>query len=85
MIASLLGDVAQLILAVATLVTALIAWSGRRISQQVRTEVKTMNGLTMAQMADAGETRRVDAIATEDRTTAEQRHVDAEPRTEDRP
>lgn len=82
MFASRLADTALVIAALGIFVTSTTAaW----ISVKTHKEVKTMNGLTMAQMADAGETRRIDAIASIDRTAAEQQHLDAEPRTEERP
>lgn len=80
--ATRLSDAALIIASLGIFVTsATAAW----VSVKTHKEVKTMNGLSIAQMADAGETRRVDAIEVADRTVAEQQHVDAEPRTEDRP
>lgn len=80
--ATRLSDTALIIAALGIFVTsATAAW----ISVKTHKEVKTMNGLSMAQMADAAETRRVDAIKPTDRTVAEQQHIDAEPRTEERP
>jgi len=89
MLASKLADSALVITAlgvfIATATGAWISFKTHQITIKTHTEVKTLNGLTLAQMADAEETRRVDLIAPADRTAAEQRHLTAEPRTQDRP
>lgn len=89
MFASTATDVAALIVAIAGLIAsagaAYAAVRGLHVAAKVHTEVKTMNGLSIAQMADATETRRVDEIKPVDRTAGEQEHIDAEPRTEERP
>lgn len=51
----------------------------KAVALQVHTEVKTMNGLRMGELADAAETRRVDAIPPGERTDAEAAHVLAVP------
>lgn len=45
----------------------------------VHNDVKTANALSMGQLADAAETRRVDDIPAANRTAAEQGHLDAVP------
>jgi hypothetical protein len=47
--------------------------------KQVHEEVKTANALKLGELADATETRRVQNIPHEDRTQAEQEHIDAVP------
>lgn len=42
---------------------------------EVHEEVKTGNSQTLAQLADAVETRRIDEIPVKDRTTLEKSHV----------
>lgn len=41
----------------------------------VHTEVKTANALTIAQLADADETRRIEQIPPGDRTAEEDEHI----------
>lgn len=74
-----MSDTATLLTALATLITACTAFAsviinGRRI-QEVKHEVKTGNSQTLAQLADAVETRRVDEIPKKDRTPLEQSHI----------
>jgi len=45
--------------------------------EQIHAELRTMNDLTVGQMADAAETRRIESIPVEDRTSGEQEHLDA--------
>lgn len=46
-------------------------------SQQVLHEVKTMNELTIGQLGEAEETRRIESKPPAERTSREKRHVDA--------
>jgi len=52
---------------------------------KVADEVTTLNGSTLAMLGDAGETRRIDAIPTGDRTAAEIEHVATVPDPPPRP
>lgn len=83
MIASRLSDTALVISAVGLFVTtttaAVVSVLTFLLAKEVKTEVKTMNGLTIAQMADATETRRVDAIPPADRSEIEQEHIEVLP------
>lgn len=45
----------------------------------VHEQVTTINGKTMAVIADEGETRRIEHIPEGDRTSAEREHIDAVP------
>ena len=42
---------------------------------QIHREVRTMNELTIGQLGEAGETRRIAEIAPADRTAREDRHM----------
>lgn len=81
MIGSVLADAALLVVAVGTLITSATAAVGslhnsRRIAE-VKTEVKTANGITLAALADRGEGRRIEAdIPAAERTSAEQHYVE---------
>lgn len=55
--------------AIVSIITALKQVPG------VRRELKTMNELTLGQLGEAEETRRIDKIPYEDRTAQEARHV----------
>lgn len=77
--ASIVTAIATLITAVALLVSTLL--NGRRIKtvdtkiDEVHTEIKTANGLTLAQLGDAVETRRIDKIPVAKQTSGEKTHV----------
>lgn len=43
--------------------------------QRVHQEVKTINSLTLAQIAEAGESRRIDLIPEDDRSLVERDHL----------
>lgn len=82
-----MNDIDSSITAIAFLVTALAALigslanyrNGRKI-EAVKDEVKTANSQTLAQLADADETRRIDLLPPKDRTTLEKSHLtDAAP------
>lgn len=70
--------VATLLTAIALLASVLI--NSRRLKsldtkvEDVHTEVKTANSLSLAQLADADETRRIDDIPLKDRTVGENAH-----------
>lgn len=59
----------------AAIVTSIGAWK----TGAVQREVQTFNGRTMAQLADAAETRRVYNIHPDDRTEADQEHIHVVP------
>jgi len=44
---------------------------------QIHEEVRTMNELSIGQLGEAAETRRISEIPKEDQTSREKRHVDA--------
>lgn len=67
-LASLITAVASLVAAVGTIINA------RKITE-VKTEVKTGNSQTIAQLADAGEGRRIRGIPVADRTKLEDSHL----------
>lgn len=80
------GDLGVLIAALTVSVTTIIGAvfaglaairSGRAVAgvAQVQTEVKTLNGLALGQLADAAETRRIEAKPAADVTAAEAEHV----------
>lgn len=83
-LASILTAVSLVIVAITGLYTAQTARRSLRTSQitaarveEVHTEVKTSNGITMAVLADRGEGRRIEAeVAADDRTPSEQHYVD---------
>lgn len=82
MIASRLADTALIITALGTFVAsvtgAIITVLSHKQIGDVKTEVKTMNGLTLAQMADANETRRIEHIRPSKRTHSDEQHMDAD-------
>lgn len=49
---------------------------------EIHNELRTLNGLTVGQMADADERRRIEAVVPDDRTDAEDEHMEA---TDDTP
>lgn len=70
-----MNEIAPIITAVATLIIAIgTVINGRRI-KQVKEEVKTGNSQSIAQLADADESRRIDKIPEDDRTKLEKSHV----------
>lgn len=70
-----MSEIAPIITAVATLIIAIgTVINGRRISQ-VKQEVKTGNSQSLAQLADATESRRVDKIPIKKRTAVEAAHA----------
>jgi hypothetical protein len=68
-----IGSLAALVVATATLVQVL----------STKREVKTMNGSTMAEIIDDGETRRIRLIPEDERTTHEGEHLDHHPKVAD--
>lgn len=85
-----MNEAAVIITAIATLVTALTALisvlvNSRQIKKvdtkvdEVHTEIKTANGLTVAQLADAQETRRIDKIPVAKQTGGEKEHIEEVP------
>ena len=71
----------------AAIVAIITAWHQRDLpkdakqnvanTSQTLHEVKTMNELTIGQLGEAAETRRIQEKPPEDRTTREGRHVDS--------
>jgi hypothetical protein len=66
--AALITSIAVLITSIATLISVL----------RVRHEVRTGNAQTLGTLANAIETRRIDAIPTEDRTEIEKEHYETQ-------
>lgn len=70
-----MSEIAPIITAIAALI---IAWgtykNGQKI-KEVKEEVKTANSQTIAQLADADETRRIDLIPVKDQTKLEKAHL----------
>lgn len=70
-----MSEVAPIITAIATLVIAIgTVLNGRRI-KEVKEEVKTSNSQSIAQLADAVETRRIGHIPVKDQTPLEKSHI----------
>ena len=69
----------ELLLALSTLIAALSSAVVAVITVlrvgAVKNEVKTMNELTLGQLGEATETRRIDEIPADERTARESRHV----------
>jgi hypothetical protein len=82
-VATKLGDVAQIVREVGTLVgvvvTAVTTFVVLRRTKEVHTEVRTWNESTIGENSAANESRRIEDIPRDDRTSQEQRHVDAVP------
>lgn len=81
-----MSDLAAIITAIATLVTALALLASTLLNahriktvdtkiDEVHTEVKTANSLTIAQLADNTETRRIDKIPASRQTKEEKTHL----------
>lgn len=75
-IAALLTSFAAVI---ASVTTAILAFRGKRVGEEVRDEVRTYNESTIGQLLAADETRRATAIPHDDRTAREQRHITDSP------
>lgn len=58
-------------------ITALATLKNRDQIRVVAKEVTTMNGQTLAMLADSAETRRVDAIPVQHRTEREDQHIES--------
>jgi hypothetical protein len=71
-VATLITAIAAFIASSATLISVFI--NSRHI-KEVKHEVKTGNSQTLAQLADARETRRIDDIQPDDRTDLENAHI----------
>lgn len=69
LIAAIGSSIASVIAAAAGLVAA-------RRTRRVEHEVRTMNELSLGQLGEAQETRRVEAIEPQDRTARETRHLE---------
>lgn len=70
-----MSEFAQIITAIGFLITAIgTVWNGRKITE-VKDEVKTINSQTIAQLADADETRRIDKIPKDKQTLLEKSHL----------
>lgn len=84
-----MSDLPAIITAIALLVTAIGTYfNGRRIKdvdtvvkgvgetiKEVNKEVKTLNSQTIAELADADESRRIEKIPKKDRTPLEKSHL----------
>lgn len=68
-------DVAGIITALAALIAALGSFWNNRKLKQVGKEVKTLNSQTIAQLADADESRRIEKIPVKKRTPLEKSHL----------
>jgi hypothetical protein len=62
---------------VAAIVSAIFASRAVGVASLVHHEVRTMNELTIGQLGEAEETRRILAKKPTDRTSRESRHTDA--------
>ena len=69
---------------IAAVPATIAAWgsyqNGKKIdakTKEVLTEVKTANNKTLAQLADAVETRRIDAVPEGERTVSDQEHLES--------
>ena len=69
-----MSDLATFITAIAALVAAFGTIINAFKINGVKTEVKTANSQTLAQLADNTETRRIDKIPVADRTLLEKSH-----------
>jgi hypothetical protein len=70
-------QIAQIIGAAAAIVAAIAAWRAHEVVKEVKTEVKTANGITLAALSDRQEGRRIAAdVPMDDRTSSEQHYVD---------
>lgn len=85
-VASVLAIVGGITVSLSTLIAAVFAgMAALRVARvetkvdHVHSEVQTINGRSLAQLADAGETRRIEGIPVADRTDQEQHHVDVVP------
>lgn len=67
-----MSDLAAVITALAVLITAIGTW---RDIKKVGKEVNTINSQTMAQLADANESRRIGKIPVKKRTALEKSHI----------
>ena len=74
-LALILTAVALIITAVGTLITAVGTYQNGKQIKDVKSEVKTGNSQTLAQLADAIESRRIDDIPRKDRTPLEKSHI----------
>lgn len=75
-------NISNIITALATLVAALTAAiisirNGQK-SDRIHNEVKTMNELTIGQLGEATESRRIAKIPKADRTARETRHIEGD-------
>jgi len=71
------AGIGQLLTGVGILLTAIISARTHKAVAEVRTEVQTINGRSLAQLADATEGRRIEAdVAIADRTESDQHYVD---------
>lgn len=68
-------EVASIITAIAALIAAVGSFVNGRKIDKVNTEVKTANSLSLAQLGDATESRRISDIPVKDRTDLEKAHV----------
>ena len=75
MLVALSTFIASLVSSAIALIAARRAGLAATNASQVKDEVKTMNELTLGQLGEASETRRIDKIPVEDRTAQEIRHT----------
>lgn len=72
-------DLALLVTAIGTAIAAIVAACASLVAalriQNVHHEVKTMNELTLGQLGERRETRRIENVEPDDRTAQERRHM----------
>ena len=74
-VAETLVAVAALIGALSSAIAAAASLANGRRGKQIHQEVRTMNELTLGQLGEAVETRRIEEIRPADRTAQEDRHL----------
>lgn len=74
-ISSILGAIFAGLASLRIKAHAIVTDSTRLIAADTNREVKTMNGQTIAELADASESRRIDEIRPAERTSAEDEHI----------
>lgn len=72
---STITAIALLVASLGGLIGSLANWRNGKKIEAVKDEVKTANSQTLAQLADADETRRIDLKPLKDRTTLEKSHL----------
>lgn len=74
-----MAEWALIITAIGTAMASVIAATASLMAvvkgREIHNEVKTMNELTLGQLGERRETRRIDAVDPDDRTAQERRHL----------